>query len=153
MIVVLAVLSGVAIPKFNSYAEHATAVALAADFRVISSAGWSYYRDTGTWAPDSWFSFPPELEPYFWSSQSVLNLGTPLAKDSIYDWNGPPLVQGSGLLGNGPSFSVQPNNGVNQHRWYTARELDILGRMDILIDDGDMNTGRVQWGYYFFNMP
>jgi type II secretory pathway pseudopilin PulG len=153
VIVVLAVLSGVAIPKFANISDQATAVAIARDFRVISNAGWAYVRDTGSWAPDAWHAFPPEFAPYFSSQQQQINIGTPLAKDTIYDWNGPPYVLPTGLLYNGPGFSIQPNDGVGNHRSITAREWSIVQRMDAIIDGGDHNTGRIRWGFYAYNLP
>jgi prepilin-type N-terminal cleavage/methylation domain-containing protein len=155
VIVVLAVLAAVAVPRYFDYSRRARVSAIAADFKAISSAGWAYFRDTGTWAPDAWHVFPVQLRPYLTTTQSLTNVHTPLGPSTIYDWNGPPLVSATGTLGNGPSFSLmtfQPGSPTTT-RATTAEEQSIMRDVDTLIDNGSTTTGRIQGFYYFFNLP
>jgi len=77
-----------------------------------------------------------------------------MSADTIYDWNGPPLVSATGTLFDGPYFSVYPWAGpwVTPRDW-TAQDETILRRVDTMIDDGDINTGRVRASLaYLFNL-
>lgn len=154
MIVVLSVLAAVAVPRYFDYRERATASALAADFKSLANAAWSYVRDTGEWAPDAWYQFSPELLSYIGSEQRAGRSGTPLAPDTIYDWNGPPFVSPTGTLDSGPCFSVQTFDGTTGgYRWFTAAEWNTLQVVDTIIDDGVSTTGRVRNDFYYFNLP
>ena len=154
VIVVLAVLSAVAIPSFMDLRTSAAAAGVAADFRVIAGAANSYYQSTGTWAPDGWYEMPSVFDPYFSHSQLSGSVGTPMGADTIYDWNGPPFVNATGTLFDGPYYSVYPWAGpYTTPRDWTAQDETILRRVDTMIDDGDINTGRVRASLaYLFNL-
>jgi prepilin-type N-terminal cleavage/methylation domain-containing protein len=155
VIVVLAVLSAVAIPSFLDLRFRSAATAVAADFRVIAGAANSYFQSTGTWPSDGRDAMPAELDRYFSHAQLSGGVGTPMGADTIYDWNGPPLVSATGTLFDGPNFSVYPWSG----RWVTPRdwtdeEIAILRRVDSMIDDGDIDAGRLRNNLaYLFNLP
>lgn len=154
VIVVLAVLSAVAIPSFLDLRTSAAAAGVASDFRVIAAAANSYYQTTGTWAPDGWYAMPAAFDPYFSHSQLSGGVGTPMGADTIYDWNGPPYVSATGILYDGPYFSVYPWAGpsVTARSW-TAQDLTILRRVDTMIDDANANTGRLRGNLaYLFNL-
>jgi prepilin-type N-terminal cleavage/methylation domain-containing protein len=155
VIVVLAILAAVAVPRYFDYARQARVNAIAGDFRTISRAGWAYFRDTGSWAPDGWHSFPPALLPYLTTIQSINRPETPMGPSTVYDWNGPPLVSPTGTLVAGPSFSLAfllPTD-VNVARATTPDELALLQDVDRIIDDGNPATGRMQNRFYYFNLP
>ncbi|MCU0688606.1 MAG: prepilin-type N-terminal cleavage/methylation domain-containing protein [Phycisphaerales bacterium] len=155
VIVVLAILAAVAVPRYFDYSRRARVSAVANDFRVISRAGWSYFRDTGTWAPDGWHAFPAVMLQYMGTNQALTRPETPVGPSTIYDWNGPPLVSPTGTLNAGPFFSVaflMPGN-PNATRSATADELALLLDVDRIVDDGNANTGRMRGTAYFFNLP
>jgi prepilin-type N-terminal cleavage/methylation domain-containing protein len=155
VVVVLAVLAAVAVPKYFEFSRRARTNAIARDFKVIANAGFAYFRDTGTWAPDGWHAFPTQLAPYLTTFQSLSNPTTPLGPSTIYDWNGPPLVSPTGTLLNGPYFGVsvlQPGSPTTP-RTFTAEERATVTDADAIIDDGDSLTGRMRGINYFFNLP
>lgn len=152
--VVLAVLSAVVAPTFFDLRSHAAAAGVAADFRVISGAANSYFQSNGTYPPDGWNELPSEFDTYFSHAQLSGSVGTPMGTDTIYDWNGPPLVSITGTLFDGPYFSVYPWAGqyVTPRDW-TTQDTAILRRVDTMIDDGDINAGRVRNNLaYLFNL-
>jgi type II secretory pathway pseudopilin PulG len=155
VIVVLAILAGVALPRYFDMSRRAKVSGLARDIKVISNAGWSYFRDTGTWAPDSFTSFPPELLGYMTKTQSASNVGTPLGPESIWDWHGPPAVSATGTLSSGPYFEVYPYlvGPPPATRAFTPEETSILSEVDQMIDDGLPAAGRIRGSAYFFNLP
>jgi prepilin-type N-terminal cleavage/methylation domain-containing protein len=154
VIVVLAILAAVAVPRYFDHRLRSVSVAVAADYRLMTNAAWSYFRDTGQWAPDAWIAFSPELQQYLTSNQRIGRSGTPLAEDVIYDWNGPPLRSPTGLLSLGPSLNSLTFNGTtNSYRPWSANELAVFLQVDSMIDDGSGATGRMRGSEYFFNLP
>lgn len=155
VMVVLAVLSAVAVPTFLDLRSRAAAAAVAADFRVITGAANAYFQTNGTYPSDGWNELPNEFDAYFSHAQLSGSVGTPMGADTIYDWNGPPLVSATGTLFNGPHFSIYPWAGqyVTPRDW-TDQDTAILRRVDAMIDDGDIDTGRVRNDLaYLFNLP
>jgi prepilin-type N-terminal cleavage/methylation domain-containing protein len=66
VIVVLAILAGVAVPRFVSFSEHARATVIAQKLKMLGRALNAYRRDTGEWpvAFSGGSVVPAELQPY-----------------------------------------------------------------------------------------
>lgn len=155
VIVVLAVLASVAVPKYFDFARKGKVSAIAADFRSIANAVNAYTRDKGAFPPDSWHAFPVELGPYLHTLQSTAYTHTPLGPNTYYDYNGPPYVSPTGTLGNGPAFSLCGHQPGSPTTWrtFSSDEYNLLLEVDAIIDDGNASTGRMQGQSYFFNLP
>lgn len=145
IIVLLAVLGGVALPRFFDISNRARATAIAAEFKMIRGCFLTYQRDTGSLPPDtsSWGQPMPMMDAYW--------MEYPLAKDNAvgwqYDWN--PQFSGAqvGMFAVGPQ--AMPDD---------ARLQAIMTIVDSLIDDGDLNTGLFRRdfgssGTYSFGLP
>jgi prepilin-type N-terminal cleavage/methylation domain-containing protein len=123
VIVVLAILSAVAVPRYLDHAEQARVTALAAKFKVLWRGMNAYERDHGA-LPVNYVSasrLPPGSEPYF--------TGDPFAV--------PPPTGGVWYYHNrgttyGPAVAIASNT--------TARTF--WTRVDAMIDDGNTATRR-----------
>jgi prepilin-type N-terminal cleavage/methylation domain-containing protein len=129
VIVVLAVLAAVAVPRYFDFSERAASSRIAGDFRVISRAFIQYNMNTGTWPPDtgSWGAPLPMMAPY-WQDY-------PLARANaigwMYDWN--PQITGGEVGMFRLSAAAWPDD---------ARTVRVMTRVDEIIDDGVLATGR-----------
>lgn len=146
VIVVLSVLMGVAIPRYLDHAQRASATRIAADLKTLSNASLSYKRDTGYWPADGAPGLFTSLSRYL--SQDTMLMatgGTPLGRDTIYDYTGPPMKAEDGTGWDGAMVSlVTMQGGVWMHRDWTSREASIIDRADAIFDDGSPSTGVAQ---------
>jgi prepilin-type N-terminal cleavage/methylation domain-containing protein len=145
VIVVLAILAGVAIPKYFDYRDRAAASSLAGTFKVLRYGYLAYYRDNNTWPPDNDGSYG---NPFLASKYFEFNIyEKPAPIGGLWNWN---YFSGTNAdvciynIGASPSASV------------TA----IMTRCDEIIDDGNLQTGTMQWDAqwggtlrYYFNAP
>ena len=136
VIVVLAILAGVAIPKYFDFRERALVTATAAQFKVLQRAGQAYYYEWQGWPPD-WplGTFPPMFAPFVDDSF----IKSPPAIGGIWDFN----VYG-------PAEAQRPNWSAHNS---TVTD-SVLQRVDEIIDDGVISTGmfgRISDGGY--NVP
>ncbi|MBY0312809.1 MAG: prepilin-type N-terminal cleavage/methylation domain-containing protein [Phycisphaerales bacterium] len=132
VIVVLAILSGVAIPKYIDYAESARVTAIAANLKMIQRAMLQYRVNHDAYPPDqNGGIMPPEMNTYFSSD----TWATPIEGIGVYNWEGPPGWAGIEAIGVGSLVSV-PANPTADAFWL---------KIDARIDDGDLTTGYFQW--------
>jgi type II secretory pathway pseudopilin PulG len=133
VIVVLAILSAVAVPRYVDYRERAQASVVARDFRVFQYGILNFRRAHGVYPTDvgPWGS-PPGLtsfvDPEVWSR--------PPAIGGAYDYEGW-LSQGG--LNYGIHVSIRQWEGRN----YLANHLAVMQRVDGMVDDGNLATGRL----------
>jgi prepilin-type N-terminal cleavage/methylation domain-containing protein len=127
VIVVLAILAGVAIPRYIDYSVRAAASADAATLKVLSRAVLAYHRDTSQWPADElWSTTPAVLQPYL-SSQAFAQ--TP-ALGGSWDYNNW-IAAGW----------TPPVNIAMMPPFATTFPADRLTRLDATIDDGNLATG------------
>ena len=125
VIVVLAILAGVAVPRYFDYRERAWVARTAASLKVMSRATYQYKMDTGT-IPFVWsWTAPSQLQPYL----TVDPLRTPDTWGRWYWENHDTYVL---LRTWGNPWDV-PNS-----QW---------AAVDAAIDDGDLAQGNFRnWG-------
>jgi len=136
VIVVLAILAGVAAPRFFDYREKTMVTTTGASLKVISRALWAYQRDNGAFPPDVYPNIlPPELRKYLDDTTMV----KPPSCGGTWDWEN----WGGTQMG----LSIRNWNGVN----VTATDAQ-MQQVDKMIDDGNLNTGRfrkISWGFVY----
>jgi prepilin-type N-terminal cleavage/methylation domain-containing protein len=126
VIVVLAILSAIAIPRYIDHSERATATRIARDLRVLTRAALQDWIDQGAWPPDNHsHSFVPR---YLDSSYNDVLSPIP---PGMYNWN----FRGSSVDWSIHSIGSSP----------PARTLSILTEVDRLIANGDLSTGLGVW--------
>lgn len=136
VIVVLAILAGVAIPKYFDHSRKATTVRLITNFKTLARGYLSYYRDNGVWPPDN---------------DGSTYLGVPFYANKYFEnnlWEVPPSIGGkwnwnTGLAGNNAStpadvciYSVGSPSSATQA---------IMTDVDAALDDGNLSTGLFVW--------
>ena len=136
VIVVLAILAGVAIPKYFDFRERALVTATAAQFKVLQRAGQQYFYQNGAW-PVDWplGEFPPMFAPFVDDSF----IKSPPAIGGTWDFN---------IYG--PATALRPNWSAHNS---TVTD-SVLQKVDVIIDDGVITTGmfgRISDGGY--NVP
>lgn len=137
VVVLLAVLAGIAVPRYIDYSSHAKTIAVAVSLKTIRNAILQYRVDNGSLPPDCLGAdMPEELAPYLGNDAwqcPVPNLG-------VYNWDGAP---GNGMggwpgdeaIGIGSLVSV-PAAPTTDPFW--------LG-VDARLDDNDLTTGLFRW--------
>lgn len=125
VIVVLAILAAVAIPKYFDYSSRAKVSATVADLRMIRQAVLGYRMDAGTLPPGAAPSvMPPELGSRFMSDP--FKRGSPIG--ATYQW------LSSGWWG-GTYIVTTPGNTT------------LWTQIDQIVDNGDVYSGEfVDWG-------
>lgn len=143
VIIVLAILSAVVVPKYVDHSQRARVAVVANEFRTIRQALINYNRDNGAWPADTatWGSFPPGLQAYL-DPQAFAGRN---AIDGQYDWNGPPFHAGSEHLSIGQIVG-NPSPMTNP----------VMLGVDAMLDDGNLSTGLLRWhttyGFYAYFM-
>lgn len=130
VIVVLAILAAVAVPRYQDFSTRAAATRIASDMKVISRAVLAYVRDTGATPPSVTQSSPSlgPLEPYFTASPFL----KPSPLGGVYELHTPPGWDPMRAVIVMPSQEMPP-----AERWEA---------IDRLIDDGDVtNYGSNLW--------
>lgn len=133
VIVVLAILGGVAIPKYVNYRRRSEAVRLATDIRAITSAIRQYQLSNNAFPPDGLRTLPAGLGPYI---------------------NGNPFATGSSR---GLQFSWVVAIGLANERWGNlfvhddgAGNGDLLAATqeiipELMLDDSETWTYQMLW--------
>jgi len=142
VLVVLAVLAGVAIPRYFDFSQRARAAAVTSEVKVIERACLAYsYDNRAMWPGDTWRSAPAPMVAYFSNGQDPFTRRTALAWDTWYDWNGAGTSDSAqGLLGINFRIVCATDSAVWQ-RVFTASELAALRRADTSMDDGVDTAG------------
>jgi type IV pilus assembly protein PilA len=122
VVVIIGLLAAIAIPAFLSSRTRSQATALANNFRVYSQAFEVFATDTGKWPPDS--------------NPGGIPTGM---EDSLRSWNEPTPVGGQwdwdrGVLGINAGVTLINSTASNA----------VLERIDEILDDGNLSTGRFQ---------
>lgn len=122
VVVIIGLLAAIAIPAFMSSRTRSQATALANNFRVFSDAFEVYATENGTWPPDAGPGGMP----------------TGMA-ESLRKWNEPTPVGGQwdwdrGVLGISAGVTLINSNAPDS----------VLERIDDILDDGNLSTGRFQ---------
>lgn len=126
MIVVLAILAGVAVPRYFDYQDRALAARVARDLKVLKSASLTYYMDNLVWPADEQgdvMSFPITGVNYH-------NRPSPIG--GLYNWNY--------FGGNNADWCIYNVGGSPP-----ARTMAIMLDVDRQIDDGNLSTGALVW--------
>lgn len=142
IIVVLAVLSGVAIPRYIDMSERARLSSVAYTLKTVRRAIWQYRINEGAYPPDqNGGIMPPEMWNYLQSDvwrTAVPGVGR-------YNWEGPPgwaTIEGLSVVP-----TAAPAAPLTDAFWV---------RIDQMIDDGNLSTGLFRWdagsGRYLFSM-
>lgn len=128
VIVVLAIMAAIAVPRYFDYNTRARASAVLRDVRVIKNAYLQYNYNTGLWPGNHGTGvLPPGLGVYF--------DGNPFAKPTpiggLYD------ADGDIIAPNSESFSI-----ISIDQVATTPVISIIEQQ---IDDGNTATGGVRW--------
>lgn len=138
VVVVIGLLAAMALPAFSAVSERARATRFVNDMRVIANAAEQYVLERSAWPPDGSAELPVELGEYLppqMRGKATTVLG------GVWDWE-------NGYHGITAAISVhQP----------TAKLSELL-RVDRIIDDGDLSTGRFRDrvydpGYFWILAP
>jgi prepilin-type N-terminal cleavage/methylation domain-containing protein len=128
VIVVLAILAAVAVPRYFDYRESALVARMARDFRVLARGFQAYQRDFGPTGDNYLFNLsalPAPYAPYF--DPAIRTLTPPTGGWWYYHDRG-------GLWG--PAIAI--NGNTTDNAFWT--------RVDTSIDDGNTNTGAFRTG-------
>ncbi|MEM8735315.1 MAG: prepilin-type N-terminal cleavage/methylation domain-containing protein [Planctomycetota bacterium] len=128
VILIVAILASVAVPKFRDASSCADATAIVKNVRLIFQAVEQYAADHGEYPPDtSNGDFPVELEPYL--SGNVLTQRTCLG--GFYDWNG--------RTTRAPVVGV----AIRVSSWTDKKVQNVYDLIEQQSDDSDPNAGWV----------
>jgi prepilin-type N-terminal cleavage/methylation domain-containing protein len=142
VIVVLAILAGVAVPRYFDYSTRTRGTAIASDFRTIARAARSYWIDNGRVPINPWSATRAAINatygPYI-DDTKLLGPGTgyvnPVGTYYLVDNYGPPSTW--------MQISIYP---------ITPASFDpVLLIADSIIDDASLTTGRC--GRHLFDAP
>lgn len=134
VIIVLAILAGVAVPRYFDYRERALAAAVAGDLRVFQYGLLNCRRGTGAYPND----VGPNQAPAGMASFIDSNAWTRLPPiGGLYDYEG-------WLGATGINYGIH----VSIRQWaptyfYTSNHLAVMTQVDQMIDDGNIATGRL----------
>jgi prepilin-type N-terminal cleavage/methylation domain-containing protein len=127
VIIVLAILAAVAVPRYFDYRQRAMTTATAAVFETFDRALYAYRRDFGDWPPQRVDNaMPNELRPWLDPQTTGRIVATPAGGFWRY------FVTG------GPRFALSYNVAS------PPPEASILLAIEQLVDDGNFNTGRLR---------
>ncbi len=130
IVVVLAILSGVAIPKYIDYSERARVASTAYSWRVLTNALNQYIIDNSGAIPPNVqdAQMPPALTPYFTLSEYTR---TPPV-GGMWDYD-----EWSNFAGGGAGLIVSVS--ITQ----SPAPSSTFQRIDAIVDDGNTSTGMV----------
>lgn len=132
IIVVLAILAGVAVPKYLDYSERSKVSATAYSWRILTRGLNQYIIDNGGGIPPNVqdAEMPPALTPYY--SLSEYTRQPPVGGMWDYDeWT--PFAGGGAGLTVSVSITQSP------------APASTFQKIDAIVDDGNINTGMVFW--------
>jgi prepilin-type N-terminal cleavage/methylation domain-containing protein len=144
VIVVLAILAAVAVPKYFDYSTRARAASICGTLKVMQRGILTYYQDNNRWPADvNPRICPPELvtymEPDVWAAL------TPVGTTYDYEnWTSPQWGW------NTPVVGVSIRNGYGGA--LTSDATQVIQLVDQQLDDGVSDTGNmrtVNYGYFF----
>lgn len=132
VIVILAILAGVAVPKYFDHSNKAKAAAIAHSLKAIKHAILQYRMNTGSLPPDQLGGImPPELLPYLSNDAWIF----PVPGVGVYNWDGPPgwapPTEAIGIAVTTPSSTP-----LTDPLWL---------EVDRMIDDGNLSAGFLRW--------
>lgn len=131
VIVVLAVLAGVAVPKYFDMSERAKVSSVAGSMRVVRNALLQYRMNFGEWPPDGITGQTiPELNPFLTDP----NWANPIGSVGRFNWDGPPGHAGIEAISITPM--VTPSDPTADPFWL---------QIDTIVDDGNLSTGLWRW--------
>ncbi|MEM9754011.1 MAG: prepilin-type N-terminal cleavage/methylation domain-containing protein [Planctomycetota bacterium] len=125
VILVLAILAALVMPKFSEATQRAEAAQIGTTMRAFAGAVQRYHAEHGTFPPDSSHGvFPPELDAYLGS----------------FDMNETP-IGGQWDYENWDTFPGQPFRIAVSIR---SGDLSRFAGIDAELDDGDLGTGGIR---------
>lgn len=133
VVIVLALLAGVAVPAFVDYGRRARVSVLTSELKAIRRVVFQYNMDTGEWPSDTanWGDLPSELAGRFDGNPFRASGAT----QAQYDWNGPPFHAGAGM--NVAIRLLDSNPNPTSHA--------VMLEVDQRLDDGNLSTGLLRW--------
>lgn len=145
VIVVLAILAGVAIPKYFDYSTRARASALSGSLKVMQQVILAYNRDSRGWPADvNPRICPPEIvnymEPDVWTALTPVGTRYDYENWSTPQWGWPTPVVG-----------VSVRSGSGSGGALSGDATAVIQLVDSQIDDGVPTTGSLQtvnYGYF-----
>lgn len=131
VVVVLAVMSAIAVPRYIDYRERAAASAVAGQFKLIRSTMIRIRNDTGAWPADGSGAgeVPTAARNYFTEANFNANGRSPVG--GTWDWN---------YFG-----GEQADICIHAVGTPSASAVAIMTRVDELLDDGNLATGIFRW--------
>lgn len=137
VMIVLAVLMGIAVPRYWDYTRQSHEIAIASSLRTIRDTMLQYRNDHGALPGDTLGSqMPVELLPYLDNN----SWQAPLRGVGVFNWDGPAGNGMSGWPGNEAigigSLVVVPASPTTDPFWVGV---------DQRVDDGVLTTGLFQW--------
>lgn len=131
VIVVLAVLGAVAVPKFFDHSQKAKASTIAASLKVIKRAVLQYRMNNSAFPPDqNGGLMPPELEPYLSNNAWIM----PIPGVGMYNWEGPPGWANTEAIS--VAVTSAPADPLTD---------PLFLAVDKILDDNDLSTGMFVW--------
>ena len=133
-VAIIGILNAIAIPAFRNARMDAIATRVANDFRVYGNAFTIQAAQEGAWASDRGpRRLPPEMEEYI--DRDTFREETLIG--GFWDWDGP------------GSYWIRVGNYDAAIVLYRVRHvsLDLLRRIDEILDDGDLGGGSMQLRY------
>lgn len=125
VVAIIGVLASIAIPSFNSYKESAKISRTAAEIKSIASAFYAYAAEYEAFPNDSHRTLPTGMTSYI--KQSLWDEETPIG--GYYNWEGPDSYPYAGVA-----------------LWATTATTAQLTKLDKILDNGDLSTGRFRTG-------
>jgi prepilin-type N-terminal cleavage/methylation domain-containing protein len=136
VIVVLAVISGIAMPIFTDQGNRASLTTMTYNFNVLRQAATTYYRDNSAWPPDNDGS--PGMTNYaasYWPND-IWEHPSPIG--GKWNWN---MGMGSAPSGCADADVCIYSIGSSPSSTVTTR----MTQLDQAMDDGNLATGRMQF--------
>jgi len=138
VVVIIGLLAAMGGPAYRKVTLRSKATAVANDFRAFATPFVTYNLQNGRWPDDAALQVtPPELAtalPHQFSAR------TPIG--GSYKWNYD--VSAGGIPNIKAAISIEPSSGNPMND-----DVDLLERIDFLLDDGNLSTGNIRQGGYF----
>jgi type II secretory pathway pseudopilin PulG len=133
-VVIIGALAAMALPTYRRITMRSKTAAVVNDFRTFSTALITYNLQNGRWPADGTAKvIPPELAG---ALPNGFELKSPIG--GVYKWN----FDVSGGLKFTPKASISIETSTD---FSLTEDSDLLKMIDSEIDDGDLDTGNVQY--------
>lgn len=133
VVMVLSILAAIAVPQFMMTRGSASVTRAAQDLRAISNATEMHYVTRGSWPPEAAKGrLPQGMEEYLDSTA----FSNPCPLGGQYDWVNAGLATRT-------NTGTTRRTGISINWGTESVPLDLCQRLDAMIDNGDLKTGRI----------